>query len=318
MAGGDGGGPARLEVAHRIDEGGRVAIDDLLDRARVADGHEPVADQARLALAGGGGELTAIVARATDGGRSADTTAGRLVGLAALEHLHHGWSVELVIDPVRRHDSALSAALLEAAAAEVAAAGGGRLQYWAPKPTGATDALAGAHGLTVGRDLFQMRRPLPLSGDHPSLPTRAFRPGVDEDAWLAVNNRAFADHHEQGGWTRATLEQREHEPWFDPAGFLLHERDGRLAAFCWTKVHSDTTPVLGEIYVIAVDPDFQGLGLGRSMTVTGLDHLATTGIDTGMLYVDAANHAAVGLYRALGFTVDHIDRAYVGTVPPRS
>ncbi len=163
-----------------------------------------------------------------------------------------------------------------------------------------------------------MRRPLPLEVDHPRVATRPFEPGIDEAAWLEVNNRAFSSHPEQGGWNLDTILERESEAWFDPDGFLLHERDGRLAASCWTKIHHDTEPPLGEIYVISVDPDFQGLGLGRDLVVAGLDSLSSRGISTAMLYVDADNEPAVGLYRKLGFEVDHTDRAYVTDVPPTS
>ena len=57
--------------------------------------------------------------------------------------------------------------------------------------------------------LLQMRRPLPTGTVAPRWPTRAFRPGHDEEAWLEVNNRAFAGHHEQHGWTLDTLRQRD-------------------------------------------------------------------------------------------------------------
>jgi mycothiol synthase len=97
----------------------------------------------------------------------------------------------------------------------------------------------------------------------------------------------------------------------------------RLAGFCWTKVHEahdslspPGEPALGEIYVVAVDPDFAGHGLGRQLTLAGLDYLSSKGITEAMLYVDATNAAAVKLYVELGFTVNHIDRAYTGDIRP--
>ena len=109
------------------------------------------------------------------------------------------------------------------------------------------------------------------------------------------------------------MAEREQEPWFDPEGFLVLEEDGRVAGSCWTKIHADSSPPMGEIYVIGVDPEFHGRGWGRALTEAGLDWLAGQGLTVGMLYVDAGNLAAVSLYRSMGFVDDHVDRAYVGT-----
>jgi mycothiol synthase len=303
---------AHLEVKYEMGKGDITAVGELLDVASQVDGHAALGEHQWLDLVHGGREGFAGVV-AHEPGHS------HPVGYAQVSRepstQHPTWAVEFVVDPHHRQAlPEIGQALLRAALDVVREGGGGHVHLWVPKPTATHDDIARAAGLHRGRELRQLRRPLPIEGEHPALDVRAFRPGVDEPTWLEVNNRAFRWHPEQGGWDLDTIRAREDQPWFDPAGFLLHERDGRLAGFCWTKVHPDQDPALGEIYVVAVDPDFQGLGLGKALTLAGLDWLTARGLRTAMLYVDADNTSALRLYEKLDFTVDHVDRAYVGDV----
>jgi mycothiol synthase len=190
------------------------------------------------------------------------------------------------------------------------------VRLWAHGDLPAAAALAASAGLTRTRALWRMNRPLHLPLAVPSLApgisVRTFVPGQDEPAWLVLNGRAFADHPEQGRWTREDIDRREREPWFDPAGFFLAERDGRLAGFHWTKIH----PVgpgggpVGEVYVIGVDPAEQGSGLGRALTLVGLRYLRARGLPEVMLYVEESNPAAIRLYESLGFSRAGTDVMY--------
>ena len=297
-----------LEVLRHLDPGTIAAIDRLLEDVERADGREPLSDQHRLDLAAGGGEGFAAVVASDD---------GRPIGYAQVSHGNCSSTVGLVVDPAHRGKRvSVGIELMSMALDVVRDAGGGPVHWWVFDPTSDDEEVASGLRLTVGRELLQMRRDLPTELPY-SVTTRPFVPGVDEAAWVEVNNRAFAGHPEQGGWTVDTLRRRQAEPWFDPEGFLLHERDGRLAGFCWTKLHPGATPAdppLGEIYVIGVDPDFQGLGLGRELTLGGLDSIAGRGIDVGMLYVDAANTPALAMYEGLGFNVHRTDHAYTASL----
>jgi mycothiol synthase len=213
-------------------------------------------------------------------------------------------TAELVIHPAHRrqgYGTSLLGSVLKMA-------DGHGVRIWAHGDLPGTAALASKSGLTRIRALFQLRMPLakvPETG--PVFPAgvtvRTFVPGEDEAAWLGVNQRAFSHHPEQGSWTIKDLRLREEEPWFDPDGFFLAERDGRIVGFHWTKVHQpdDGTPPIGEVYVVGVDPGQQGGGLGRALTLTGLAHLRGLGLAEVMLYVDEDNTAAVTMYTALGF-----------------
>jgi mycothiol synthase len=299
---------AHVEVKRRMGEEDIAEVSLLLDAATRIDEHRPLGEHKWLDLVHGGrAGFAGFVARQRSG--------GPLVGYAQVSRGHGTWGVEVVVHPEFRSESDhVGHDLLEAALAEIATEGGGHVHLWVPKPTILSDSISASCGLARGRDLFQMRCVLPVPGDHPPIETRPFRPGIDEEAWLEVNNRAFASHPEQGGWEIETVKEREREPWFDAAGFLLYERDRRLLGSCWTKVHNETDPRMGEIYVISVDPSVQGTGLGRALVLAGLDHLAGDGLKVGMLYVDSDNTAAVKLYESIGFSVDHVDRAYVGDV----
>jgi mycothiol synthase len=281
-----------------------------------ADGVGPLSEQVRLHLEYGGD------------GSGRDLLLHHGPALAGYSYLggpdpdgHR--SGELVIHPAHRRRG-LGLALARAAVAE---AGPFPVRIWAHGDLPAAGRLAAHAGFTRVRALYQMRRSLRAPLPEPRLPEgitlRAFVPGSDEDEWLAVNAAAFASHPEQGAWTRAELEHREAQPWFDPDGFFLAMRDGRLAGFHWTKVHgprqaADAGPDgrTGEVYVVGVHPREQGTGLGRALTLAGLAYLRAQEIPEVMLYVDGDNAAAIRLYESLGFGHASADVMYEHATRP--
>jgi mycothiol synthase len=251
----------------------------LISSVAGLDGRNPLSDQA----------LTKLGAATVEHAIAADSE--QVVGYAQLD----GKSLEIAA-----RDSAVGA-LLDAFA-------GRDLLVWTHGEHSRLVAPLDARGYRRQRELFQLRRSLTDRPEPPAPPDeveiRPFAVGSDEDAWVAVNAAAFASHPEQGSWTRADLEAREAEEWFDPSGFLMAWRGNDLVGFHWTKMHPDGA---GEVYVLAVAPQAQGLHLGSVLLLHGLAALYDAGAREVLLYVDGDNTAAVRLYERYGFNRHDLD-----------
>ncbi|OLF07924.1 mycothiol synthase [Actinophytocola xanthii] len=276
---------------------GEGAVRELLLAARAHDGRPEV-------------EETGPLPREFRGGRHllARDDAGTLVGYAHLDTAGDALGnqiVELVVHPRRRRAGVGGSLVAEVLSVEHP------LRIWSHGDHPAAVRLAARFGLARVRELHRMRLgptgelPAPVLPDQTTV--RTFEPGRDEEAVVAVNARAFDWHPEQGQLTVEELVATERESWFDPAGFLLAERAGRIVGFHWTKIHPDG---VGEVYVVGVDPDAQGGGLGRALTLVGLHHLRQVGADEIILYVESDNLPAVTVYSRLGFFVEATDVAY--------
>lgn len=325
---------ARVEVMRRLPADDLEAVTALVAAATEADGLHPLSEHVMLHLPSHATgpdhhDLHLLVFTRPAGTDDHE----RLAGYAHLDPTDAvaGASAEVVVRPDARGQGVgrLLVEHLEQLAPD------GRLRLWAHGQQSPARALASSLGYLSVRELWQMRRSLRAALPDVRLPDgyrmRTFRPGTDDEAWLAVNAAAFADHPEQGDWTLEDLRHRMSESWFDPAGFLvLDGPDGDLAGFHWTKVHGRSRHQdapsseqssqrsfepfsqhehhpIGEVYVVGVAPAHQGRGLGRELTVAGLRHLRASGLTQAMLYVDADNTAAVRTYTRLGFSRWDVD-----------
>ena len=337
MTHGDSSGVAtpavQWEVLRRLDDVDVADVSLLVEQVTETDGIRPLSEHVMLHLRYGGDvDVRHVLGRIGS-------------SLVAYGHLDvtdrvAGSSAELAVAPAYRRQGVghrLVEHLLEESP-------DGRLRLWAHGEQSGAAPLAASLGFRRSRTLFQMRRSLYAALPDPVWPPgvrlRSFLPGLDDEEWVALNAAAFVDLPDQGGWTIDDLHVRMREPWFDPAGFLVAVEPGpdgveRMIGFHWTKVHGADAhhpghvhahahdgqethehahdeahhghEPIGEVYVVGIDPAHRGRGLGRALTLAGLQHLRALGLPDAMLYVDAQNTAAIALYASLGFTKWDVD-----------
>ena len=299
---------AGVEVTEKLAPVEVAQVLNLVTNATQADEVSPLSEHVLLHLRHGG----------DDGDRHLRVFVdGALAGYAHVDLTDQveGPSAELVVAPAHRRRGVghqLVAALTELSP-------DGRLRLWAHGGHSDAAFLANSHGFVRARELWQMRRSLFAALPSAALPEgialRSFEPGIDDEAWITLNAEAFEELPDQGSLGLADLRQRINEPWFDADGFLVAQTTSPdhppvLAGFHWTKVHGAERhghEAIGEVYVIGVARDWRGTGLGKALLLAGLAHLRAQGLAEVMLYVDATNTAAIGLYESLGFSRWDVD-----------
>lgn len=296
----------------------RDAARDLLDTVTAHDGTAPLDEAARLAVTGGVAHHLLIEHEPTG-----EADGDRLLGYASV--LTDG-TIQGMVHPAHRrrgHGTALLQAALDLH---------DEPGVWAHGALEGSLAFLSAAGLRETRRLLTLHRP--LDADHPLAPVPAprleglhldaFDADRDADRWVQVNAHAFADHPEQGALTRADLDQRMAEPWFDPEDMVVARLEGELVGFVWIKREAperdaegdaestdaqpaDVEPSDAEIYVVATDPSVQGHGVAGFLLAAALDRLRTADVPGVELYVEADNAPALRLYENWGFTVSGRD-----------
>jgi mycothiol synthase len=289
-----------LAVVHELEESHTQQVLNLIRECAHEDGYFPFSEHVLLHLRHGGDlHVTHVLA----------TINGVLAGYAHLDITDDvdGPSAELAVSPRFRRlgvGTRLLSALMVLSRPRA-------LRLWAHGQDAAATQLAHNFGFDKVRTLWQMRRSLLSPLKSASLPQdvtlRSFDPNTDADAWLECNRMSFINHPEQGRWTSNDLAARMKEDWFNPEGFLVAEHEGTMVGFHWTKVHGATDhdnhihEPIGEIYVLGVVPEWQGRGLGKALTMSGLEYLRDLGLTQAMLYVNSEDTLAMHLYESLGF-----------------
>lgn len=299
-------------------------VTSILARSNALAGTPLVSDQA-LVDARQGTRQTFLIslnaALASDSGADADADAD--VDAQGFALLGSG-ELDLIVDPRWRNHGLGSCALTTLLRDVVDRKS--VLRVWVHGDEPAARTILSAQSFAAERELLKLACDLTVleRGKNRGLELpdgyeiSSFQPD-DAREWLTLNRKVFADHPEQSAITATDLSARIREPWFNPHDFLLLRHNRELVGFCWLKVTTtESVPdevndratdgvtdgvTEGEIYVIGVNPDHAGQGLGALLLDRGLERLRECGVDRVSLYVEADNAPAMRLYSSRGFTV---------------
>jgi mycothiol synthase len=179
-----------------------------------------------------------------------------------------------------------------------------------PQESAMDNRLFSEMGFRFVRHFLELR--MDLSEDHLlkinqiASTCRRLRRG-EEDKLVQIQNRSFAN---TWGYSPNIIEEiiyRTSLPNCSPEDIILACDADKPIGYCWTKLNFGDKKAIsrgkGRIYMLGVDPDHRGKGVGKQVLLASLFHLKSKGIRIVELTVDSENKTACFLYRSLGFEV---------------
>jgi len=151
---------------------------------------------------------------------------------------------------------------------------------------------------------LEMARIDGLDVDQAALPYRHFQRG-EEDKLTRIQNCSFAG---TWGFNPNSVEEISYYANLSrcsPEDVMLACDGDKVIGYCWTRTiyKAGVNEGKGQIFMLGVDPDYRGRGVGKAMLLAGLLYLKEEGFQVAELTVDSENQAACTLYRSVGFEV---------------
>ena len=129
----------------------------------------------------------------------------------------------------------------------------------------------------------------------------------EEEKLVHIQNRSFGDTWGFNPNTTEEIAYRIGLPNCFPEDIILACEGDIEIGYCWTRIYVGEDNVTrggkGRVYMLGVDPDHRGKGIGREVLLAGLFYLKSNGLGMVDLTVDSKNKAARALYRSAGFLI---------------
>ena len=132
---------------------------------------------------------------------------------------------------------------------------------------------------------------------------RPFRPGVDEENWRLVRNAAFATlkGSETPITTEGVAELLTHQDYIEGGMMILFHKGNPVGVIRGADDEYENAPIMN-IGPVAITPEYQGRGLGRSLLRASLQFAREEkGYKRTILSVNGENERAQALYVQEGF-----------------